>query len=118
MKNNIMVSINKGRISFLTDPSEKVKHFYNILVAFIFFFIAQLITSVWNQPFWATGLDFPGQIVAMVFVWLVMCAVQVLLCQPGEGLERLYHRYIKAPVSGQYPARHLTKGTYTDIRFR
>ncbi|KAJ0109641.1 hypothetical protein J7T55_014203 [Diaporthe amygdali] len=93
-----MVSINQGRISFLTDPSENVKHFYNILVAIIFFFIAQLITSVWNQPFWATGLDFPGQIVAMVFVWLVMCAAQVLLCQPGEGLERLYHRYIKAPT--------------------
>ena len=95
-----MASIGHGWIRPLGEPSENVKHYYNILVAVVFFFVAQLLTCAWDQPFWATGLEFPGQIVAMIFVWLVIWAAQLLFFQPGQGLEKFYHRHLKAPVSG------------------
>ncbi|KAL1877470.1 hypothetical protein Daus18300_002457 [Diaporthe australafricana] len=93
-----MVSVTKGWFVWLTSPSENVKHYYTIIVAITFFFVAQLLTCAWDQPFWAKGIDFPGQIVAMVFVWLVMCAAQELFCEPGRGLEKFYHEYIRAPT--------------------
>lgn len=80
-------------------PSDTVRHYYNVLLAIVFFFIAQLLTCAWDQPFWAYGLDFPGQIVAMVFVWLAMWTIQGLFFDSGEGLEKLYHQYLRAPVS-------------------
>lgn len=80
-------------------PSETARHYYNVFLAIVVFFIAQLLTCVWDLPFWAAGLHFPGQIVAMIFVWIVMWACQVLFFKPGEGLESFYHRYLRAPVS-------------------
>lgn len=79
-------------------PSETAKHYYNVLLAIVLFFIAQFLTCAWDQPFWITGLDFPGQIAAMIFVWIAMWAGQILFCRPGEGLDLFYHRYLKAPT--------------------
>ncbi|KAI3400631.1 hypothetical protein diail_2343 [Diaporthe ilicicola] len=93
-----MVFITKARFIWLTGPSENVKHYYTIIIAISLFCVAQLLTSAWEQPFWARGIDFPGQIVAMVFVWLVMWAAQILFCEPDGGLEKFYHRYIRAPT--------------------
>ncbi|KUI55557.1 hypothetical protein VP1G_02918 [Cytospora mali] len=81
-----------------SDPSETTRHYYNVLLAIGFFFIAQFLTCAWDQPFWATGLNFPGQIAAMLFVWLVMWASQIAFCKPGEGLEWFYRRYLRAPT--------------------
>lgn len=94
-----MVSVTKGWFVWLTNASDNVKHYYTIIVAITFFFVAQLLTCAWDQPFWAREIDFPGQIVAMVFVWLVMWAAQALFCEPGKGLEKFYHVYMRAPVS-------------------
>lgn len=94
-----MVSIGDVWSRPLADPSQNVKHYYNILVAVAFFFVAQLLICAWDQPFWATGLEFPGQIVAMVSVWLCVWASQVLFYEPGEGIDKLYHRFLRAPVS-------------------
>lgn len=58
-----------------------------------------MLTCLWDQPFWAYDIDFPGQIVAMVFVWLAMWIIQVALFKPEEGLEKLYYRHLRAPVS-------------------
>lgn len=82
-----------------SQPSDTARHYYHVLLAIIFFFIAQLITCAWDQPFWTYEVDFPGQIVAMVFVWLTMWTVQGVFFNPGEGPERFYHRYLRAPVS-------------------
>lgn len=99
-----MISIGDGWIRPLAASSENVKHYYNILIAVAFFFVAQLLVCAWDQPFWATGLDFPGQIFAMVFVWLFVWATQVLFYEPGEGMDRFYHGFLRAPVSGNsYP---------------
>lgn len=78
---------------------DTARHYSHVFLATVFFFVAQLLTCAWDQPFWKYGLNFPGQIVAMVFVWLFMWAVQLAFFRPGEGLERIYHRYLKAPVS-------------------
>lgn len=85
--------------------SRTVRHYSNVLLAIIVFFIAQLLTCVWELPFWAAGLDFPGQIAAMMFVWIVMWASQVLFFKPDGGLEWFYHRYLRAPVSLTYLSR-------------
>lgn len=79
--------------------SGKARHYGHVSVAIVFFVIAQLLTCALNEPFWKYGIDFPGEIVAMVFVWLFMWAVQLAFFHPGEGLERVYYRYLKAPVS-------------------
>lgn len=84
----------------LADPSQNLKHYYNILVAVAFFSVAQLLICAWDQPFWAIGLEFPGQIVAMIFVWLAVWASQVLFYEPGEGIDRFYRRFLRTPVSG------------------
>lgn len=81
------------------------QHYRHVFLAIIMFFLAQLLTCAWDQPFWAHKIDFPGQIVAMVFVWLSMWTVQRVFFKPGEGLERFYHRYLRAPVSFQSPAQ-------------
>lgn len=81
------------------DPSPTTRHYGHVFLAILFFFIAQLLTCAWDQPFWTYGINFPGQIVAMVFVWLFLWAVQLAFFRPGEGLERFYHRYLRAPVS-------------------
>lgn len=81
------------------QPSETARHYYHVLLATIMFFLAQIITFAWNQPFWSYGLNFPGQIVAMVFVWLAMWAIQAILFKPGEGLEKVYNDHVRAPVS-------------------
>lgn len=94
-----MVSIGDVWSRPLADPSQNVKHYYNILVAVAFFFVAQLLICAWDQPFWATRLEFPGQIVAMISVWLCVWASQVLFFQSGEGIDKLYHRFLRAPVS-------------------
>lgn len=80
-------------------PSGTAQTYRHVVVAIVFFFLAQLLTCAWDQPFWAHNIDFPGQIVAMVFVWLAMWTVQGVFFKPGEGLERFYHWYLKAPVS-------------------
>lgn len=87
---------------FWSHPTETTRHYYNILFAIGLFFSAQLLTCAWDQPFWAAGIDFPGQIAAMLFVGLIMCAGQVFF-REGKGLERLYHCYLKAPVSSRNP---------------
>lgn len=92
-------SIKRRCWDFRGIPSEISRHYYNVLLAIILFFVAQFLICAWAQPFWAAGLDFPGQIVAMLFVWLVMWAIQILFCRPGEGLEWFYYRYLRAPVS-------------------
>lgn len=79
--------------------SDTAGHYGHVFVAIVFFVVAQLLTCAWDEPFWRYGIDFPGEIVAMVFVWLSMWAVQLAFFHPGEGLERLYYRYLKAPVS-------------------
>lgn len=81
------------------QPSETARHYYHILLAIVMFFAGQLLTCAWDQPFWAYGLDFPGQIVAMVFVWLAMWAAQAVFFKQGEGLDRFYHQHLRAPVS-------------------
>lgn len=81
------------------QPSETVRHYYHIFLAIILFSLAQLLTCAWDQPFWMYDVDFPGQIAAMVFVWLAMWAIQVIFFRSGEGLEGLYHRHLRAPVS-------------------
>lgn len=81
------------------QPSETSTHYCNVLLAIVGFFIAQLLTCAWDLPFWAAGLDFPGQIVAMISVWVIMWACQILFFKPGGGLEWFYHRYLRAPVS-------------------
>lgn len=86
------------------SSSDTARHYYNVLLAIVVFFIAQFLTCAWDQPFWIAGLDFPGQIAAMVFVWIVMWASQVLFYRPGEGLEWFYHRYLRAPVSRSFPS--------------
>ncbi|KAJ4420966.1 hypothetical protein N0V82_004008 [Gnomoniopsis sp. IMI 355080] len=78
--------------------SNTARHYGHVFVAILFFFVAQLLTCAWDQPFWKYGIDFPGQIIAMVFVWLFMWAVQLAFYRPGEGLERVYYRYLKAPT--------------------
>lgn len=93
-----MVSIEDIWIRPLAAPSQNVKHFYNILVAVTFFFVAQLLICAWDQ-FRSTGLDFPGQIIAMMFVWLTVWASQVLFSEPGQGIDKFYHRFLRAPVS-------------------
>lgn len=115
-----MVSIGGEWIRPVADPSEKVKHYYNILVAVAFFFVAQLLTCAWDQSFWAIGLDFPGQIFAMVSVWLTVWAAQVLFCEAGEGVDKFYHRFLRAPVSGNslaHPVSLSRKNAYIDICF-
>lgn len=81
------------------QPSETARHYYHVLLATVMFFLAQIIICAWDQPFWAYGLDFPGQIVAMVFVWLAMWAGQAALFKPSQGLERFYSQHLRAPVS-------------------
>lgn len=83
--------------------SDTARHYYHVVLAILFFLMAQLLTCAWNQPFWAYGLDFPGQIVAMLFVWLAMWTIQGVFFNPGEGVDRLYHQYLRAPVSSQPP---------------
>ncbi|ROW17816.1 hypothetical protein VPNG_00816 [Cytospora leucostoma] len=83
---------------FGSHPSEITRHCYNVLFAIGLFFSAQLLTCAWDQLFWAAGIDFPGQIAAMLFVWLIMCAGQVLFFREGQGLKRLYHQYLRAPT--------------------
>ncbi|CAN8097331.1 unnamed protein product [Discula destructiva] len=78
------------------NPSPTAQHYGHVLLAILVFFIAQLLTCAWDQPFWDHRIDFPGQIVAMIFVWLFLWAVQLTLFRPGEGLERLHHRYLRA----------------------
>ncbi|ROV98376.1 hypothetical protein VMCG_07172 [Cytospora schulzeri] len=80
------------------QPSETTRHYYNVLLAIVIFFIAQLLTCAWDYPFWITGLDFPGQVAAMIFVCIVMWASQALFWRPGKGLEWVYHRYLRAPT--------------------
>lgn len=80
-------------------PSSTVQHYGDVFLAIILFFIAQLLTCAWDQPFWTYEINFPGQIVAMVFVWLFLWAVQLAFFQPGEGMDRLYYRHLRAPVS-------------------
>lgn len=95
------------------QPSETARHYYHVLLATIMFFLSQVITCAWDQPFWVHGLDFPGQIVSMVFVWLAMWAAQAALSKPGQGLDRLYSQYLRAPVSFvtiQKPHESLTSG--------
>ena len=84
---------------FWRHLSEAVRNHYNTLLAIVLFFIAQILTCAWDQPFWAAGLDFPGQVIAMLFIWLVMWASQVLFCRAGEGIERFYYQYLRGPVS-------------------
>ncbi|KAJ4391031.1 hypothetical protein N0V93_004644 [Gnomoniopsis smithogilvyi] len=79
-------------------PSDTAQHYGHVLVAIVLFLVAQLLTCAWDQPFWKYGIDFPGQIVAMVFVWLFMWAIQLAFFHPGEGLERIYYLYLKAPT--------------------
>lgn len=86
-------------MNYWNCPSERARHYGHVSVAIVFFVIAQLLTCAWNEPFWRYGIDFPGEIVAMAFVWLFMWAVQLAFFRPGEGLEGLYYRYLKAPVS-------------------
>lgn len=81
------------------NPSNTTRHYVHVFVAVLFFFVAQLLTCAWDQPLWKYDIDFPGQIIAMVFVWLFMWAVQLAFYRPGEGLEIVYYRYLKAPVS-------------------
>lgn len=110
-----MVSVMDGWIRPLADPSENVKLYYNILVALVFFFVAQLLICAWDQPFWVAGLDFPGQIIAMVFVWLAVWAVQVIFCEPGEGIDKFYHKFLRTPVSREIFclfAPLILRGTY------
>ncbi|KAF3769451.1 hypothetical protein M406DRAFT_244760 [Cryphonectria parasitica EP155] len=47
---------------------------------------------------WTVKQDFPGQVVAMIFVWLLMWTVQVVFFRPGEGLESFYHCHLKPPT--------------------
>lgn len=103
-----MISIKDGWIMAVADASENVKHYYNIFIAVVFFFLAQLLICAWDQPFWSAGVEFPGQVVAMVFVWLTIWALQLLLCEPGQGIDKFYHRFLRAPVSGSLlcPSRH------------
>lgn len=96
-----MISIKDGWIRAVANTSENVKHYYNIFIAVVFFFVAQLLICAWDQPFWSAGLEFPGQIVAMVFVWLTIWAVQLLLYEPGQGFDKFYHRFLRAPVSSR-----------------
>lgn len=116
-----MLSIGGGWITRpVADPSENVKHYYNILVAVAFFFVAQLLTCAWDQSLWAIGLEFPGQIFAMVSVWLTVWAAQVLFCEPGEGVDKFYHRSLRAPVSGNslaHPVSVSRENAYIDICF-
>lgn len=95
------LSIKRRVWDFLGRPSEAAKGRYNVLLSIILFFIAQILTCAWDQPFWAADLNFPGQIAAMLFVWLIMWVIQVLFFRPGEGLEWFYRRYIRAPVSSK-----------------
>lgn len=78
---------------------DTARHYGHVLMAIVFFFLAQLLTCAWDQPFWEYDIDFPGQIVAMVFVWLFLWAAQLAFFGPGKGLEWVYHRHLKAPVS-------------------
>lgn len=94
-----MISIRDSWIRALADPSENVKHYYNILIVIVFFFVAQLLIYAWDQPFWSAGVEFPGQIVAMLFVWLTIWAVQLLFCVPGQGVDKFYHKFLRVPVS-------------------
>lgn len=75
------------------------RHYGHVFLAIILFFVSQLLKCAWDQPFWKYNIDFPGQIMAMVFVWLFLWAVQLAFFRSGEGLERFYHRYLRAPVS-------------------
>ncbi|KAG6364649.1 hypothetical protein INS49_006252 [Diaporthe citri] len=93
-----MVSIGDVWSRPLAEPSQNLKHYYNILVAVAFFFVAQLLICVWDQSFWATGVEFPGQIVAMISVWLTVWAGQVLFSEAGEGVDGFYHRFLRAPT--------------------
>lgn len=116
-----MVSIRDIWSRPLAEPSQNVKHYYNILIAVAFFFVAQLLICAWDQPFWAAGLEFPGQIVAMISVWLAVWAGQLLFSEAGEEIDRFYHRFLRAPVSGKIHANPVSvskKDTYADICFR
>lgn len=93
------------------QPSDIARHYYYVIVAVLFFLAAQLLTCAWNQPFRAYNLDFPGQILAMMFVWVMMWTVQVVFFKPGEGLELFYHRHLKPPVSVQSCRWSLKRGS-------
>lgn len=96
------------------NPSPTARHYGHVSVAIMFFFAAQLLTCAWDQPFWSYNIDFPGQIVAMVFVWLFLWAVQLAFFRPGEGLERFYHRSLRAPVSYRSTHRGVNYGCGID----
>lgn len=81
------------------NPSPTIRHYSHVLLAIVFFLVAQLLKCAWDQPFWTYNIEFPGQILAMVFVWLFLWAVQLAFFRPGEGLESIYYRYLRAPVS-------------------
>lgn len=101
-------------------PSKIVQHYYHVLLAIVMFFLAQILTCAWDQPFWVYGLDFPGQIVAMVFLWLVLWAIQLALFKPDDGLDKFYHQYLRAPVSCAILQEHresLTNGKYANTCF-
>jgi hypothetical protein len=94
-----MIPTRDGWVRALANPSENLKHYYNVLIAVVFFVVAQLLICAWDQPFWSGEVDFPGQIIAMVFVWLTLCGVQLLLYESGQGLDKFYHTYLRSPVS-------------------
>lgn len=63
------------------------------------FALAQIFTCAWSMSFWIYDVDFPGQIVSMVFVWLAVWTTQVVFFQPGKGLESFYTNHLRTPVS-------------------
>lgn len=81
------------------QSSEAIRHNRNVILAFLLFILAQLLSCAFDQPFWRNGLDFPGQIVAMVAIWVFMWAIQDVCFKPGKGLEGFYYSHLKAPVS-------------------
>lgn len=116
-----MISIKDGWFKALAYPSETVKHYYNIAITFVFFFVAQLLICAWDQPFWSSGLEIPGQIVAMVFLWIIVWVVQKVFFEPGQGVDKFYHTFLRAPVSDYFLCSnrpYFLKDKYTDICFR
>lgn len=77
----------------------RARYFYRALLTFVFFFLSQLLICLFELPFWACDSNFPGQIVAMVSVWLFLWVLQAASSRLGKGLERIYHEYLKPSVS-------------------
>lgn len=110
-----MISIRDGWFKALAHPSEALKHYYNIAIAVVFFFVAQLLICASHQPFWSCGLEIPGQIVAMVFLWITVWVVQKVFFEPGQGVDKFYHRFLRAPVSGNSSAQIVPVSLRKDI---